>query len=286
MKEIFKYIDYRQYLADYYTERKETTRYFSYRFFAERAGIKSPVFLKQVIDGQRNLTRTMIEKFILALNLKKKESIFFKNLVLFNQAKVAHEKQEHYSILLSMMEYVEEYQLTADQYEYFEKWYNCVVRELICLYNFNDNFHILATMVQPHITQVEAKKAVALLLRLNLIQKKETRYVQTSTAIISSDERISSARRTFNSLMLTLANNTIDTLPVDVRNISGITMGVSKPCYDVIIAEITAFKERIKSIVAQDTASTRVYHLGIQLFPLSDDISELQNNNETRLCDE
>jgi len=286
MKEIFKYIDYRRYLADYYTEKKETTRYFSYRFFADRAGIKSPVFLKQVIDGQRNLTRTMIEKFIVALNLKKKESSYFKNLVLFNQSKDAHEKQEHYSILLSMMDYVEEYQLSGDQYEYFEKWYHCVIRELICLYDFNDDFHLLAKMIQPHITPVEAKKSVALLLHLNLIQKQQNgRYVQTNAAIVSNDERIAAARRTFNSIMLLLANDTIHTLPPDIRNVSGITMGISKSCYDVIIAEITAFKERIKSIVAQDSESTQVYHLGVQLFPVSDTVSKMSETDEAAQCD-
>jgi uncharacterized protein (TIGR02147 family) len=52
MQEVYKYIDYRRYLADYYADRKKHQRYFSYRFFAGQAGVKSPVFLKQVIDGK------------------------------------------------------------------------------------------------------------------------------------------------------------------------------------------------------------------------------------------
>jgi len=92
MKDIFKYNRLRAFLAEFYQGKRKRPGFFSYRYFADRAGIKSPVFLKQVIDGERNLTRTMIEKFIHALNLNKKESVFFKNLVLFNQAKEAHEK--------------------------------------------------------------------------------------------------------------------------------------------------------------------------------------------------
>lgn len=79
------------------------------------------------------------------------------------------------------------------------------------------------------------------------------------------------ARRSFNSEMLMLAKNANETISVTERNISGITMGISKACYDVILAEMAAFKERIKAIVNQDAACTHVYQLNMQLFPLSAD---------------
>jgi uncharacterized protein (TIGR02147 family) len=273
MKDIFKYIDYRAFLADFYQEKKKTTRFFSYRYFADRAGIKSPVFLKQVIDGERNLTRTMIEKFIYALNLNKKESVFFKNLVLFNQAKEAHEKQEHYSVMLTMMDYVQEYQLQSDQYAYFDKWYNCVIRELACLHDFNDDFAAIAAAVKPRIRPSEVKKAVQLLLRLNLLEKHDGVYRQTNAAITSNDDMVALARRSFNSAMLLVARDANETMPPDVRNVSGITMGISKPCYEVLLAEMAAFKERVKAIVNQDNCSAQVYQLNLQLFPLSSDFT-------------
>jgi uncharacterized protein (TIGR02147 family) len=273
MKDIFKYIDYRTFLADFYQEKKKTTRYFSYRYFADRANIKSPVFLKQVIDGERNLTRTMIEKFIYALNLNKKESVFFKNLVLFNQAKEAHEKQEHYGVMLTMMDYVQEYQLKSDQYAYFDKWYTCVVRELVCLHQFNDDFAAIAAAIKPRIRPSEAKKAVQLLVRLKLLEKQDGHYRQTNTAITSNDDMVALARRSFNSAMLLVARDANESMPPMVRNVSGITMGISKPCYEVLLAEMAAFKERVKAIVNQDTSSTQVYQLNLQLFPLSDDVT-------------
>jgi uncharacterized protein (TIGR02147 family) len=116
MDRIFAYIDYRKFLGDYYVDKKRTTRHFSHRYFAMKAGVKSPVLLKQVIDGKRNLTSLMIEKFAQALCLNKKESVFFRNLVLFNQARTAFDKQEHYSVLLSMIDAVSEHKLSADQY--------------------------------------------------------------------------------------------------------------------------------------------------------------------------
>jgi uncharacterized protein (TIGR02147 family) len=279
MKEIFKYIDYRKYLADFYQDKKKTTRHFSYRYFAQRADIKSPVFLKQLIDGERNLTRKMIDKFIPALNLNKKEGLYFKNLVLFNQAKNASEKQESYSIMLSMMNYIPEHQLSSSHYTYFDKWYNSVIRELVCLYDFKDDFDLIATTVKPRITANEAKKAVQVLLRLNLIVKQsDGTYRQRDMAITSNDEMVALARRSFNSEMLLLAQNANQTLSQTERNISGITMGISRACYDVLLEEMAAFKERVKAIVYQDEKSTRVYQLSLQLFPLSEEIPKSCGN--------
>lgn len=276
MEPIFKYIDYRRYLSDYYNEKKQTTRHFSYRYFAQKAGFKSPNFLKQVIEGHRNLTRQMVERFLTALKLGKKESVFFRNLVLFNQAKTASEKQEHYSVLVSMMDYISEHKLSGDQYDYFNKWYTSVIRELVCLYNFLDDYRLLANTVKPKIKLSEAREAVKLLLRLKLIKKQaDGTYKQIDSAITSGTDMISLARRDFNRTMINLAAESLDQFTVKERNVSCITMGVSKPCYEVLLAELAAFKERVVSIVNKDTKSSRVYQFNFQLFPLSDDTRDI-----------
>jgi uncharacterized protein (TIGR02147 family) len=281
MEKIFKYIDYRKFLSDYYSEKKKTTHFFSYRYFSNRANIKSPVFLKQVIEGQRNLTLQAIEKFIGALNLNKKEATFFRHLVQFNQSKTAFEKQEHYSVMLSMIDYVNEHRLTADQYVYFEKWHNSAVRELVCLHDFHDNWDLLAKSLRPAITPKDAKQSVQLLVRLNLVKKQKNGvYKQTNSAITSVGEMLSLARRSFNSTMLLLARDSNESLPPDARNISGITMGISKACYDVLLAELAAFKERIVSIVNRDEESSRVYQFNFQLFPLSEDEERIGEMNK------
>jgi uncharacterized protein (TIGR02147 family) len=271
MEKIFKYIDYRKFLSDYYNEKKKTTHFFSYRYFSNKANIKSPVFLKQVIEGERNLTLQAIDKFIGALNLNKKEATFFRHLVQFNQSKTAFEKQEHYSVMLSMIDYVNEHRLTADQYVYFEKWYNSAIRELICLYDFRDDGELLAKCVRPAIAARDARQSVQLLLRLNLVKKqKNGTYKQTNAAITSGSDILSLARRSFNSTMLLLARDSNESLPPEARNISGITMGISRPCYEVLLAELAAFKERVISIVNRDEESSQVYQFNFQLFPLSE----------------
>jgi uncharacterized protein (TIGR02147 family) len=117
--------------------------------------------------------------------------------------------------------------------------------------------------------------------RLNLVKRqKNGGYKQTNSAITSGGEMLSLARRSFNSTMLLLARDSNESLPPDARNISGITMGISKACYDVLLAELAAFKERVVSIVNRDEESSRVYQFNFQLFPLSEDTERIVEANK------
>jgi uncharacterized protein (TIGR02147 family) len=66
-----------------------------------------------------------------------------------------------------------------------------------------------------------------------------------------------------------LALGSIDAVPVTERHVSGITAGISAETYEVLSAEIGAFKDRIVSIINRQPGSDRVYQLNVQLFPLS-----------------
>jgi uncharacterized protein (TIGR02147 family) len=270
MKSVFEYIDYRKFLASYYNSKKDATRFFSYRYFARKAMINSPSFLKHVIDGKRNLTRPMIEKFCVGLELTAKESVYFRNLVLFNQAKTSGEKQEHYSTLRDMFGGVKESVLSSDQYDYFAQWYNSVVRELICMFDLQDDYKRIASMVLPPILPSEAKSAIKLLLRLKLVHRRaDGAYVQTNSAIVADNSVTSMAVRSFNKAMLELAKNAVDNIDRSQRHVSGLTVGISPASYDVLAAEIEAFKDRVKVIVSQDKDSSLIYQMNITLFPVS-----------------
>ncbi len=273
MRSIFEYIDYRKYLNDYYAFKKKTSRAFSYRYFSSKAGFGSPVFLKLVIEGQRNLSRASIDKFCIALQLTKKESSYFKNLVLFEQAKTADEKQEHYAVLRSIENAVSEKTLEIDQYDYFSNWYNVVIRELVTMYNFHDDYQLLGKCVYPPVSASDAEKSVLLLKRLKLIQKRPDGYYnQTDSAITTSGDIGLMAVRQFNKEMVLLAARAIDQLSRDKRNISGITIGISPAMYNILITEIAAFKDRIVSLVHRDQNATGVFQLNVSLFPVSENI--------------
>jgi uncharacterized protein (TIGR02147 family) len=273
MKPLFDYIDYRLFLAHYYEEHKRQSPHFSYRYFAQKAAISSPSFLKHVIDGKRNLTPAMAERFCVALKFNKKESSFFMHLVGFNQAQTSQQKQEHYVALRALGSGVQEAVLKADQYDYFCSWYIPIIRELVCLHDFKDDYGKLAAFLRPKITRTQAREAVALLQRLALIEPLAAGgYRQTSKALVVEDPFVSMAVRSFMQSMLHHAMNALEGVPREQRHISGVTVGISSMAFSVITNEIEMFKDRLKRIVTNDMAGERVYQLNISLFPVSEPV--------------
>ena len=280
MKSLFEFIDYRRYLASYYEHKKKSTRSFSYRFFAEKAKIHSPSFLKEVINGERNLTRRMIDSFSVGLGLNERESVYFRNLVLFNQAKTSTEKQEYYSNLRAMFGNVNESVLNADQYDYFSKWYTSVLREQVCLHDFQDDYKQIASMLIPQILPSEAKAAIKLLLRIKMLRrKKDGTYSQTSTAVVGENTVISMAMRSFIQAMIEHSREAVEHIDWRIRHISGITIGITPATYDVIATEIEAFKNRVKLIVNREKGCTQVYQMNVTLFPVSRNTLELKGRD-------
>lgn len=270
MKPIFSYIDYRRFLRDYYNEKKLVNRNFSYRYFALRAGFSSPVFLKLVIEGKRNLSRMMIPRFSAAIGLNPKQSCYFEHLVLFNQAKTSVEKQEHYAVMVSMAGKVAERRVEIDEYGYFSQWYTPVIRELVCCSSFSGDFEKLAATVVPPIKTKEARASVDLMLRLKLIERNgDGSFRRTSAALHGSAEIAAISIRSFNRQMVERALDAIDNLPANRRHASGVTVGISARTYDVIEAEIEAFKDRIIAIANNDERTECVCQLNVQLLPLS-----------------
>jgi uncharacterized protein (TIGR02147 family) len=282
MQSIFDFLDYRQYLSSYYKNKKETSQYFSYRYFALKIGINSPSFLKNVFEGKRNLTRPMTERFCKALDLKFKEKLYFQNLVLFNQAKTVTEKQQYYAALRSTFGGVRESILDQDQIEYFSNWYIPVVRELICLHNFKDDYGRIAASLKPKIEPSQAEGAIDLLIRLKLVEKMENgEYKRVSSALTANDSIFSSAVRSFTSSMIDLSKAALDQDKKN-RHISGITMGISQETYSLLLTEIEAFKDRVKNIVNYDNSGNKIYQLNLSLFPLSETI-DLDKNSDKNI---
>lgn len=85
MKSIFLYDNFREFLSDFYNEKKKSSDY-SYRVFSKKAGIKSPNYLALVISGKRDLSISNIHQFAAALELSNDEVEYFETLVLLEQA--------------------------------------------------------------------------------------------------------------------------------------------------------------------------------------------------------
>lgn len=286
MINIFNYIDYRKFLADYYLEQKGRNHAFSYQFFSNKLGFKNKGFIFNVISNRKNLSKSSIVKISQAINLKPKEADYFENLVSFNQAKNLQERKYYFSKLIEIKSNRKGAskirETRKEQYEFYSKWYLSVIRSLIDMHEFKDDYNRLAKNVYPPIKQKEAKKAVALLEKLGMIQKqKNGTYKITDKLITAGKEIVELGLLNFQLETLELAKKTIQEITRDKRHISGLTLGISKNTYELICEEIESFQEKIMQLAELDEKADNVFQFNFYLFPVSN-VNGLVSNRQTK----
>ncbi len=275
MDKIEHYSNYRKFLADFYKEKKKKSPCFSYRYFLKKADIKSPSFLKEVIDGKRNLTARSIKAFSRALGLCKDEASYFDVLVRFNQSDSAQEKKE---LLVEMYNYVKkvyEYPVPMAYYEYFKNWYNIALKELTCILDWKDNYALLARSLMPPITPEEAGSSVAMLLNFGFIVKnRDGSYSQSYPLQTASEEVKTIGRKELKHQFALLADEAIDRFPKDETDVTFFTFRASPDHIAMIKKEIGEFYDRLKvlmnySAIDKNKEVDRIYQMNVQVFPLS-----------------
>jgi len=267
MESLLEYQDYRLYLADYYEYAKAKYPHFSYRYFSLKVGVKSPVFLKLVIDGKRNLSLNTIQGISEAIGHTQKEAKYFKHLVLFDQAKTTDEKQEHYLLLSEIVGSIKEKTLDYVHFEFLNTWYHPVIRELLTL-NQWENIADLARQVFPPLNVVQVRESIHFLERTGFVKKDDNgHYHQTEPHLNSGKGVMSIAVRNYHRHMLEHAAQSIDRFDKSHRFVSGATLGVSKTCYEAIELEYRRFREKILKMVAIDSEPDRVIQMALALHP-------------------
>jgi len=161
-------------------------------------------------------------------------------------------------------------QIKEPQYEYYTTWYHSVIRSIIGLIEFKDDFKKLSRLVSPTITESQVKKSVEVLEKLQFIKKNEKGYFQLTTSSISTGEHVRSLAITnFQQETMKLAWEALDRYPKENRDISTLTLGISKKGAEEIKKEILDFRKRVTQIASEDDPADRVCQLNLQFFPMS-----------------
>ncbi len=269
--DLYSYTDYRRYLKDYFTSQKEAVLHFSFRFFARIAGFSSPGFLKMVMEGQRNLSLSSINKVTKGLKLSQKESAYFEALVLFNQAETRKDKDLYFERLASLKPHVKFHGLEKDQYEYFTQKHYVILREMVALPDFKEDTVWIAQKLKMPIKPKEVDYSLALLLRLGLLKRDEKGKLVQAEATLSTPPEVDSMEvASFHRAMLDEAKESMWDVPAAWRHFSSLTIPIPKNSIREIKSRIENFREEIMSLINQgSTDYFEVYQMNIQLFPVT-----------------
>jgi uncharacterized protein (TIGR02147 family) len=266
---IFQYNDYRAFLNDFFRAKKMERRSFSQRNFAKKTGFKAHNFCTLVMNGSRNLSASSIQKLIRGLGLRGKSATFFENLVNLNQATTPADKEYFYQRIKRVGKTAEFFQVDKEQYFFYEKWYYPVVRELMVLADWKNDYSQLARMVRPPIHPAEAQRAVELLLETNMVSKSADGRFHHNHEFVTSQSVPALIKAKARRDVLLKGIETIDSIDPLQKYAAYSTVAMSTRLYGEVRAMLDEVREKILSMVAEDTALDEIYEVVFQVFPVS-----------------
>ena len=284
MKDIVEYTDYRKFIQDYYDERKRSSA-FTWREFARDAGFTSPVYLKYICEGKKNLSIGSAGSVANAMGLAGFESTYFVLMVSYAHAKSDAAKRAAFEERCALAQAHKVRVLGNEEFDYFKSWKNPVLRELAPHMPGAKPLE-MAHACKQDISAAEVTKTLDFLLKAGLLKKdRNGNYRQTEKSVsIGPVDAVPLAAREMQRQMGEFAVKALD-MPLSERDMSGLTLGLTRSAYERIKKEIADFRRRVVAIATEADEAEQVYRMNLQLFPLSERLEkkkELKNKGVER----
>jgi len=267
---IFDFTDHRELLKALYEYHHEKDKKFSFRYFSKQAGYSSPSKLKDVIEGRRDVPLKSIQQFMSPFKFTPRQAEYFELLVHFNIEKNSAERRKLFQELAKIQRRPRTREITSKEHTYFDKWYYAAVRALVSFNDFKEDPAWIAKKIYPHITPLQAKEALDILLKLGFISRtKEGKLIQDTPKLeIDPDTAIKSVKNLTHH-MIEIEWESIDKFSPEHRQRLGLMLDMSRSCYEDVKKMAQKFQDDIGEYVSKHPGQSEVLcHLGLGLFPL------------------
>lgn len=273
------YMDYRLFLTDFYLSKKSATknsiRPYSYAIFSAAADIKSPNYLKMIIEAKRNLSLDMVAKFAKACGFNKAQSDEFKLLVLFNQAEDPADR--NYALKL-LSEYRVEQKLKHGELDRktFEKvpnWIGWIIYALADQDGVSFEVAQLKDLLRGKASESEITEALENLINSGDLARDPQTQTITKAKRVEAPEEIPAAL--IRKLQMQLMYLGLESLYQDAateREFGSLTLSLTAKEFDEIKFKLRQMRKAVhkdNSIARMSSKGERVYQLNLQLFPVS-----------------
>ena len=269
MDSIFEYLDYKKYLTDYLEMKKERNSAFSLRLLARQLDMDASNILK-IMQGQRELSKSGVSKFVKLFGFKSRESEYFETLVLFSKSKNEDKSRELFEKLNSIANMPIK-RVDVEQYEFYKKWYNTAILAFLHYYPVKcDEYEIISKNLRPEVSVKDVKESIRLLLKLGFIFENEFGgYTLTNRVISSGEEWYSMAIVNFQKETLRLAQRFIEKEPRDERDFSTVTVTLDDVSKKEISRLTAEYRKKVLEVAMDSESPDQTFQINLQLFPVT-----------------
>ncbi len=287
--ELSDYMNYRQYLADFYKFKrkasKNSLRAYNYAVFSAAANIKSPNYLKMIIEGKRNLSEDMIGKFSKALGFNKETTEEFRLLVQFTQATDPADRNMY---LKKLSEHRVNTKLRSGEidkktWEKVPNWIAWIIYAMVDQEAVQFSPAALKKVLRGKASEDEIDSALTTLLSSGELRRDEaTGELKKNRNLIESPEDVPVAlvRKLQSQLMYLGLESLYQDQPTD-REFGTLTMSLTKAEFEEIKFKLRQMRKGLhkdNSIARMKNKGERVYQLNIQLFPVTNAVESVSQD--------
>lgn len=241
-------------LANILEENSKQHSPFSLRAFARKVEV-SPAVLSRVLAGKRKLTFNLAVRIADALSLGPSER---EQLYSFYLTYSSDEKS---------LEVKKEKEESIDCFNALKDWYHYGITQLLFIETFNEDPKWIAKMLS--ITELEAKLGLDRLIRLNILARdSDGKIYRTKFHLSASTDIASAGLKHFQKQILEKSINSLEIDDLSERDITSITIAVNEDQIQEVKKEIKIFRKKMSELLTTGK-KTRVYNLGVHLYPLS-----------------
>ncbi|MFN7727661.1 MAG: TIGR02147 family protein [Bdellovibrio sp.] len=274
------YMDYRKLLEDFYNYKRELTkkdlRPYSYAMFSAAANIKSPNYLRMIIEGKRNLSPDMIAKFGKAMSMAKDEAQDFRMLVLYNQSS---DPAQRNMLLKDLSDHrvnlkIKSGEIDRKTWEKIPSWITWILYSMIDQEGVSFSIDSLRDLLRKKASTDEIQAALRSLIETGEVEQNETTgMLQKTRSLIDSPEEIPVAlvRKLQSQLMYLGMESLFQDSPTE-REFGTATLSLTAGEFEELrfkLRQMRKATQKENSVKRMTSKGERVYQLNLQLFPVT-----------------
>lgn len=241
--------EFRNLLQRELTKRCESNENYSLRSFARNLGIPASS-LSLIINGTRPITKKTKVRLGLALGLKM--------ATLINERSVRSPK-------ISPAQ-----QIQLKQFEVISDWYHFAILELTKVRDFTPDLKWIASSLG--ISHAQVRRAVSNLLNLGFLEIDRGVWRDKTVGGFATNitpGMTSEASKEMQRQILTQSKAAVDSVPLELRNHSSLTIAISKNKLEGVKERIRAFRHELNDFLSEDKELDEVYQFTIGFFPIT-----------------
>lgn len=252
-------MEFRLWLQREFTERCKKNPRFSLRAFANLLQMEA-ASVSQILSGKRVVSTKVIVKICDQLSTPPQLRFHFLESTLKRRPSAKSPPPADFS------------QVAVDVFSVIADWYHYAILELTFTENFEGSPKWIAKKLG--ISPTEAQVAIERLMRLELLEDVDGRLQKTEVFLTNGPDGFTApALKELQRQVLQKALSAIDHVPQDDKDITSMTMAIDPKNLPEARKRLKKFRRDLCAFLENGTR-TRVYNLGLQLYPISESTIE------------